>query len=205
MRTTKRALACGLLAAILVTAVSCDNNPDFGDSVYDFQDFLAGLPVGSISGARWPVQSTGNTLSVVEEPGGGRALRVSFGGAHGVDVLLTGDNGVGVGQGYALEIRGRIVVIATGEAPATSSFPGMWPFQLAAIRSAFGEDPSTNLVQVSVRPPSPEFVIRRVIRSRDLAAPVGGRAPGPTLRLVNEPSNFLTAMYVTDILVLPPR
>jgi len=203
----KRVSAYGLFAAILafgMMAASCDNNnnpmrPD-GGSLYDFQGFLAGLPLGVLAGGgSWPVWSTGNILSVVELDDR-RALRVSSGGAHGVDLLLAGANSLGVSQGDWLEIHGRIIVIATGEAPETSSFPSMWPFQLAALRSALGQDPSSNLVSASIIPPSPEFVLHRVIRSVDLVQV--GWPPGPSLRLVNEPSNPGTAMFVTDILVL---
>ena len=168
--------------------------------LFDFQAFLANLPLGNIAGGgAWPVWSTGNTLSVVvDESSGERALSVSFGGAHGVDIRLAGANSVLAVLGRRLEFSGRIFVIATGEAPATSSFPNMWPFQLAAIRSAGGQDPSANLTSVPIMPPSPEFVVSRVITAGDLAT-----SATPTLRLVNEPSNPATVMYVTDIRVLP--
>ena len=203
---TKRTFVCGFSVAILalVAVVSCDNDPDLGPSVYDFQAFLAGLPLGNLANdGAWPVWNTGqpgllpalggpNHLSVVAEPGGGRALRVPFGGAHGIDVLLTGANGVGAQIGYTLEIRGRIVVIETGAAAAT---------QRAAIRSAGGQTINDNLVSVSITAGSSSFAIQRVIQAADLAAPTGAFPPGPTLRLVNEPSALSTVMFVTDILV----
>jgi len=164
-------------------------------SVYDFQAFLATLPVAPVpGGGSWPVWSAGNTISVVEADGA-RALSVSFGGSHGVDLLLTSDtaNGVGANLGYMLEIHGRIIVIATG-APATT--------QLAAIRSALGENPSFNLVETPIVAGSPNFVIRRIITAADVAG--GGWPPGPSLRLVNQPSNMGTVMHVTDIRVFRP-
>ena len=104
---TKRTFAHGLSTVILalafgMTTVSCNTSTDIelGDSVYNFRAFLSDLPPGPVSGGgRWLVWSTGNTISVVEEPGGARALRASIGGAHGVDILLTGDNGIGARQG----------------------------------------------------------------------------------------------------------
>ena len=211
----KMLAAFGLALALVLTGCDTGTGPDTDTDItlpettppdtipsFNFPAFLASLPVGPVpSGGRWPVWSAGNTISVwEEEPGGERALRASFGGAHGVDILLSGANGIGVREGDTLEIHGRIIVIATGEAPETSSFPNMWPFQLAAIRSALGGDPSTNLASVPITPPSPNFVVQHVIRATDLV-PVGW-PPGPTLRLVNEPSNPATAMYVTNILVI---
>ena len=214
----KRIYAYGFFAAILVFGLmvaSCDNNnnpgddsqgsttrPD-GDSLYDFQGFLADLPLGNLEG-RWPVWNTGqpglppifggpNHLSVVNESGGGRALRVPFGGAHGVDILLTGANSVGVILGDRLEIHGRIVVIATGAAATT---------QLAAIRSVDGGHPNDNLVEEPITGTSPEFVIYRVIMAADFVPLAGDWRSGPSLRLVNQPSAPSTVMYVTDIRVL---
>ncbi|MCL2600187.1 MAG: hypothetical protein FWD88_03300 [Treponema sp.] len=220
----KRTIPCGLFAVIMVMAlgmmvVACDtdmdvdNDVDVGngasgwsnESVFDFPAFLAGFPLGNIAGGgRWPVWSTGQPappwstaeLSIVAS-GGARALRVPFGGAHGVDILLAGASGVGANLGYRLEIHGRIVVIATGNAATT---------QLAAIRSVDGGTPGDNLTTPGASmniPASSGFMVYRVIQDADLARIPNDWRPGSSLRLVNQPSAPATVMYVTDILVFP--
>jgi len=191
-------------------------NFDTTSSVYDFQAFLASRQLGILgttgdNNGAWPVWNAGqprlepipNHLSIVEEPSGGRALRVPFGGSHGVEIRLIGADSIGANIGYMLEIHGRIVLVGTNNAPTSTPFP-QWPFQLAAIRSAGGGEPRFNLVTRQIIPPSPNFVIQRVIRPADHTPAAGGWPPGSTLRLVNEPSNGGTVMYVTDIQVFRP-